>query len=94
MQQDHTEALANLATATKSNREVVSLLTKTISKLISQVTTLTNNFATVNNIIVSLKRNSNHGNGVGGETNNRSNDVTNESDCNIWSHSWRKFDPT
>ena len=41
MQQDHTEALENLVTATKSDREAVSLLTKTISELTSQETTLT-----------------------------------------------------
>ena len=61
MQQDHTEALENLATTIKADREAVSLWTKQISELISQVTTITKNLATANNTIVSLKRNNNLG---------------------------------
>ena len=41
MWQDHTLALANLATATQSQITLVTLLTKTISKLSIQVATLT-----------------------------------------------------
>ena len=41
MQQDHIIALANLATATKSDRESVSLMSKTISKLTTQIATIT-----------------------------------------------------
>ena len=41
MQQYHTLALANLATATQSDRTSVALLTKTISELSSQFTHLT-----------------------------------------------------
>jgi len=41
IQQDHTEALVNLAAATRSDREAVTILSKTISKLTSQITTLT-----------------------------------------------------
>ena len=41
MQQDHTLALANLATATQSDRTSVALLTKTISELSGQVALLT-----------------------------------------------------
>ena len=87
IQQDYTEALANLAMARKVGREAVSLLTKTISKIIFQVTTLIKNFATVNKNIVSLKHNSNRGSGGGGggggggETKNRDNDATGKSDC-------------
>ena len=41
MQQDHTQALANLATATQADRTSVALITKTISELSSQVSLLT-----------------------------------------------------
>ena len=47
MQQDHTQALANLATATQSDRTSAALLTKTISELSSQVALLTAKLATV-----------------------------------------------
>ena len=40
IQQEHTLAMENLATATQSNRTSVALLMKTISELSSQVTTL------------------------------------------------------
>ena len=98
MQQDHTKTLANLATSTKADREAVSLLTRTISELTSQVTTLTKNIDTANKTIVSLKRNSNHGNnggirGGGSEINNRGHNTTDKSDRNIWSRTGRKFDP-
>ena len=46
MQQDHTQALANLATATQADRTSVALLTKTISELSSQVALLTAKLAT------------------------------------------------
>ena len=46
MQQDHTLALANLTTATQADITSVALLTKTISKLSSQVATLTAKVAT------------------------------------------------
>ena len=41
MQQDHTLALENITTAKQANRTSVVLLTKTISELSSQVSTLT-----------------------------------------------------
>ena len=41
MKQDHTLALANLATATQADRTLVELLMKTISELSIQVATLT-----------------------------------------------------
>ena len=46
MQQDQTLALANLTTATLADRTLVTLLTKTISELSSQVTLLTAKLAT------------------------------------------------
>ena len=41
VQQDHTLALANIATATQADRTLVALLMKTISERLSQVTHLT-----------------------------------------------------
>ena len=41
IQQDHTLALANLATATQANRTLVALLMKTILEISTQVTHLT-----------------------------------------------------
>ena len=46
MQQDHTMALENLATATQDDRTSVTLLTKTILELPIQVVTLTAKLAT------------------------------------------------
>ena len=46
IQQDHTLALANIATATQADRTSVALLTKTISELSGQVTLLTEKLAT------------------------------------------------
>ena len=46
MQQDHTQALANLATSTQAHRTLVTLLTKTISEISSQVALLTAKLAT------------------------------------------------
>ena len=46
MQQDHTQSLVNLATATQADRTSVALLTKTISELSDQVALLTAKLAT------------------------------------------------
>ena len=46
IQQDHTLALENIATATQADRTLVALLTKTISELSTQVATLTAKLAT------------------------------------------------
>ena len=46
MQQDHTLALENLATATQSDRTLVALSTKTLSEILIQVVTLTKKLAT------------------------------------------------
>ena len=46
MQQDHTLALANLATTTQADRTSVALLRKTISELSVQVALLTSKLAT------------------------------------------------
>ena len=46
MQQDHTQALANLATATQADRASFALLVETILELSSQVALLTAQLAT------------------------------------------------
>ena len=46
MQQDQTLALANLATATQAGRKSVTLLTKTVLELSSQIALLTEKLAT------------------------------------------------
>ena len=46
MQQDHTQALSNLTTATQADRTSVALLTRTISELSSQIALLTAKLAT------------------------------------------------
>ena len=84
MQQDHSTALANLATATQSDREAVNLLTKTISDLTSQIATLTKNLDSANTTIIALQGGTSHrnhrsgnrrgggGGGSGGGGNNNS----------------------
>jgi len=99
MQQDHTEALANLATAARSDREAVTLLSKKISELTSQVTTLTKYLTNANKTITSLKRNGNRGggggggggDGGGGNNNNNDNNNVDTGDRNVWSRTGRKF---
>ena len=46
MQQDHTQALANLVTAKQADRTLVALLTKTILELSIQAVLLTAELAT------------------------------------------------
>ena len=46
MQQDHTQVLANLATATQADRTSVALLMKMISELSSQAVLVTEKIAT------------------------------------------------
>ena len=55
MHQYHTLALANLATVTQSDITSVTLLTKTVSELLSQFSTLTARLATEQSENASLK---------------------------------------
>ena len=55
-QQDHTLALANLATATQADRTLVALLKKTISELLVQVARLAVEIATVHAENVRIKK--------------------------------------
>lgn len=54
LQQSHTDALANLATATASERASVAALTQTIAELSAQVASLTAQLATASQTIVTL----------------------------------------
>ena len=92
MQQDHSTALANLATATQSDREAVNLLTKTISDLTSQIATLTKNLDSANTTIIALQGGTSHRNHRSGNRRGGGGGDTNKSDRNIWSRSGRKFD--
>ena len=56
MQQDHTQALANLVTATQVDWISVALLTKTISELSSQVALITAKLATAQAENVRMKK--------------------------------------
>ena len=56
MQQYHTQALANLATATQADRTLVALLKSTISELSSQVVLLTAKLATAQEENVRMKK--------------------------------------
>ena len=56
MQQDHTQALANLATATQADRKLVALLTKTISEISTQVSLLTAKLSTAQAENVRMKK--------------------------------------
>ena len=55
MQQDHTLALENTATAKQANRTLVAQLTKTIVELSTQVSTLTTKLATSHSYNTCLK---------------------------------------
>ena len=93
MQQDHTEALANLATNTRSDRESASLLSKNTAEITSQIATLTKNLDTANKTIIVLKSGGNRGRGSGaGAGNHNNNDTTDKSYRNVWSRTGRKFD--
>ena len=85
MQQDHNIALANLATATKSDRESVSLMSKTISELTTQIATITKQLSEAHIEISRLQGNKST-NGGGGPSTPRS---TNP----MISKSGKEFDP-
>ena len=101
MHQDHTMALANVATVTQANRTSVALLTKTIAELSTQVTTLTANLATSQSDSDRLKRSGHRFSNAGAPANhiNYSGNVGALSDQsplyyqNIYSRSGEKSDP-
>ena len=56
MQQDHTQALANLVTSTQADRTLVALLTKTIQEIYIQVALLTAKLATAQSENARMKK--------------------------------------
>ena len=97
MQQDHTLALANLATATKADRTLVALLTKTISELSSQVAHLTAKLATAQSENARIKKSGHQStaaeHGHQASSNLTPPDPTSSQDQNVYSRSGQKFDP-
>ena len=97
MQQDHILALANLATATQADRKSVTLLTKTVSELSSQVALLTAKLATTQAENVRMKK-SGHQSTTAGRGHRASRNTTQlETNPpryrNLYSQSGQSFDP-
>ena len=97
MQQDHTLALANLATATQADRTSFALLTKTISELSSQVALLTAKLATAQAENAQMKKSGQQsttaGHGHRASNNTSPSDLNPSQDRNLYSWSGQKFDP-
>ena len=97
MQQDHTQALANLATATQTDRTSVALLTKTISELSSQVALLTAKLATWQAENARMKKygqqSTTAGHGYRASSNTTPSETNTPQDCNLYSRSGQRFDP-
>ena len=97
MQQDHTLALANLATATQSDRTSVALITKTISELSSQVVLLTAKLATAQEENARIKKpghqSTTAGHGHQASSNKTPSETNPPQDCNLYSQSGQRFDP-
>ena len=97
MQQDHTQALANLTTATQADRTSVALLTKTISELSSQVALLTAKLSTAQAENARMKK-SGHKSTTSGQGHQASSNTTpletnTSQDHNLYSCSGQRFDP-
>ena len=97
MQQDHTLALANLATATQADRTSVDLLAKKISELPSQVAHLTTKLATAQAKNARIKKpghqSTTAGHGHWASSNLTPSDPTSSQDLNVYSRSRQGFDP-
>ena len=95
MQQDHTQALTNLATATQADRTSVVLLTKTILELSSQVALLTAKLATAQAENSRMKKTGQQSTTVGHGHRETSNTTLSETpqDRNLYSRSGQRFDP-
>ena len=89
MQQDHTQALANLATATQSDRTLGALLTKTIPGLSSQVALLTAKLTTEQAENARIKKSGQQsttaGNGHRASSNTTPSETNPPQDCNLYS---------
>ena len=97
MQQDHTQALANIATATQADRTSVALLTKTILELSSQVALLTVKLDTAQQENVRMKKSGQKsttaGQGHQVSSNTTPSETNTSQDLNLYSHSGQRFDP-
>ena len=97
MQQDHTQALANLATATQADRTSVALLTKTISELSSQVALLTAKLATVQAENTQMNKSGHQstttGHGHRASRNTAPSETNPPQDCNLYYQSGKRFNP-
>ena len=97
MQQDHTQALANLATTTQADRTLVGFLTKTISELSSQVALLTAKLATVQAENARMKKSgqqsTTYGQGHRASSNRTPSETNTSQDRNLYYRSRQKFDP-
>ena len=97
MQQDHTQALANLVTATQTDRTSVALLTKKISELSSQVALLTAKLATVQAENARMKKSGQQsttaGHGHRASINMTLSETNPPQYRNLYSRSGQRFDP-
>ena len=97
MQQDHTLALANLATATQADRTLFALLTKTISELSSQVALLATKISAVQAKNARMKKSvqqsttADHGHRV--SSNTTPSDPNPSQDRNLYSRGGQRFGP-
>ena len=97
MQQDYTQALANLATATQADRTLVALLTKTILELSSQVALVTTKLATAQAENARMKKSgqksttAGHGHRVSSKTN--PSETNTPQDRNLYYRIGQRFDP-
>ena len=97
MQQDHIQALANLATATQTDRTSVALLMKTISELSSQVALLTVKLASAQaenaRMNKSGQQSTTDGQGHRASSNTTPSETNTSQDHNLYSCSGQRFDP-
>ena len=97
MQQDHALALANLATATQSNRILVALIMKRISELLIQIPNLTSKLVTTQIENARLKNSGHHStpseHGHWASRNLTPSDPNSSQEQNVFSKSGQKFDP-
>ena len=95
MQQDHTQAHANLATATQADRTLVALLTKKISELSSQVALLPAKLTTAQAENARMKKSGQQSTTAGHGHQASSNTTPSETpqDRKLYSCSGQRFDP-
>ena len=95
MQQDHTQALANLAIATQADRTSVAMLTKTISELLIQVALLTAKLATAQAENVRMKKSGQQSTtaGHGNQSSINTTPSKTPQDRNLYSCSGQRLDP-